>query len=66
MSELPTSPEQHPLRLTLKGAAQTTLTKRQGMAPNEWVTDKCPAYGAALRELNLTSATHVWHKRANN
>jgi hypothetical protein len=26
MSELPTSPEHHPLRPTLKGAAQTTLT----------------------------------------
>jgi putative transposase len=22
------------------------LLKRQGMAPDEWVTDKCPAYGA--------------------
>jgi hypothetical protein len=28
MSELPTSPEHHPLRPTLKGAAQTTLTKQ--------------------------------------
>src|SRR3954453_9647702 len=26
MSELPTSPEHHPLRPTLEGAAQTTLT----------------------------------------
>jgi len=24
------------------------LLKRQGMAPDEWVTDKCPAYGAAF------------------
>src|SRR5215204_6385525 len=30
------------------------LLKRQGMGPDEWVTDKCPAYGAALRELKLT------------
>src|SRR3712207_3481019 len=30
------------------------VLKRQGMAPNEWVTDKNPAYGAALRELKLT------------
>jgi DDE superfamily endonuclease len=30
------------------------LLKRQGMAPREWVTDKNPAYGAALRELKLT------------
>ena len=31
------------------------LLKRQGMVPDEWVTDKNPAYGAALRELKLTS-----------
>jgi DDE domain len=30
------------------------LLKTQGMAPNEWVTDKNPGYGAALRELQLT------------
>src|SRR5215208_5397257 len=30
------------------------LLKRQGLGPDEWVTDKCPAYGAALRELKLT------------
>jgi transposase-like protein len=24
------------------------LLKKQGMAPDTWVTDKCPAYGAAL------------------
>ena len=24
------------------------LLKRQGMAPDEWVTDRHPAYGAAL------------------
>jgi len=27
------------------------LLKKQGIAPNQWVTDKCPAYGAALRDL---------------
>ena len=27
------------------------LLRKQGIAPNEWVTDKCPAYGAALRDL---------------
>ena len=27
-----------------------------GITPEEWVTDKCPAYGAALRELKLTRA----------
>src|SRR3954447_15390489 len=42
------------------------LLKKQGMAPDAWVTDKCPAYGAALRELNLGRAVHVQHKRANN
>ncbi len=29
------------------------LLKKQGIAPNQWVTDKCPAYGAALRDLQL-------------
>jgi putative transposase len=42
------------------------LLKRQGMAPDEWVTDKNPAYGAALRELKLTRAPHTRRKRANN
>ena len=32
------------------------LLKRQGTAPDEWVTDKNPAYGAALRKLKLTRA----------
>src|ERR671912_418012 len=42
------------------------LLKRQGMAPDEWVTDKNPAYGAALRELKLTGVPHTRRKRANN
>src|SRR5918995_4900290 len=42
------------------------LLKRQGMAPDEWVTDKNPAYGAALRKLKLTGAAHTRRKRANN
>src|SRR5215208_3784358 len=42
------------------------LLKRQGMAPDEWVTDKNPAYGAALRTLKLTRAPHTRRKRANN
>src|SRR3954447_4013645 len=42
------------------------LLKKQGMAPDAWVTDKCPSYGAALRELNLSRAEHVQRKRANN
>ena len=42
------------------------LLKRQGRAPDEWVTDKNPAYGAALRELKLTRAPHTRRKRANN
>ena len=42
------------------------LLKRQGMVPHEWVTDKNPAYGAALRELKLTEAAHTRRKRANN
>src|SRR5215213_823051 len=40
------------------------LLKKQGMAPEAWVTDKCPAYGAALRELKLNRAQHVQRKRA--
>src|ERR687884_1426167 len=42
------------------------LLKQQGMAPSEWVTDKNPAYGAALRRLKLTRAPHTRRKRANN
>jgi putative transposase len=42
------------------------LLKRQGMVPDEWVTDKNPAYGAALRELKLTRIPHTRRKRANN
>ncbi len=42
------------------------LLKRQGMAPEEWITDKNPAYGAALRALKLTQAPHTRRKRANN
>ena len=42
------------------------LLKKQSMAPDEWVTDKNPAYGAALRELKLTRAPHTRRKRANN
>src|SRR3954451_2876159 len=30
------------------------LLKKQGMAPEAWVTDKCPAYAAALREMHLS------------
>src|SRR3954449_4482193 len=30
------------------------LLKKQGMAPDVWVTDKCPVYGAALREMKLS------------
>ena len=43
-----------------------TLLKKRGMAPDVWVTDKCPAYGAAIRELHLSRALHVQHKRVNN
>src|SRR5829696_3679293 len=42
------------------------LLKKQGMAPDEWVTDKNPAYRAALRTLKLTRAPHTRRKRANN
>src|SRR3954451_19770922 len=42
------------------------LLKKQGMVPDEWVTDKNPAYGAALRTLGLTGTPHPRRKRANN
>src|SRR5215208_7877149 len=42
------------------------LLKRQGMAPDEWVTDQNPVYGAALSSLKLTRAPHTRRKRANN
>jgi transposase-like protein len=42
------------------------LLKKQGAPPAEWVTDKCPSYGAALRELKLQRAVHTQSKRANN
>jgi putative transposase len=42
------------------------LLKKRGMVPDEWVTDKNPVYGAALRELNLTRSPHTRHKRSNN
>jgi transposase-like protein len=42
------------------------LLKQQGMAPDDWVTDKNPAYRAALRELKLTRAPHIRRRRANN
>src|SRR4051812_3271817 len=48
------------------GKLMRKLLKRQGMAPDEWVTDKNPAYGAALRTLKLTRALHTRRKRANN
>ena len=48
------------------GKLMRKLLKKQGMAPSEWVTDKCPAYGAALRDLNLDRARHVQGKRMNN
>src|SRR5918997_5599491 len=42
------------------------LLKKQGIAPREWVTDKYPAYGAALRELGTSRTLHTTSKRANN
>ena len=42
------------------------LLKKQGIAPSEWVTDRCPAYGAALRDLGLDGARHLRGKRMNN
>src|ERR671913_2170711 len=41
------------------------LLRKQGIAPSEWVTDKCSAYGAALRELGTHRRSHITSKRAN-
>ena len=41
------------------------LLKKQGKAPTELVTDRLTAYGAAVKELGLTSE-HVRGKRKNN
>src|SRR4051812_17421431 len=48
------------------GKLMRKLLKRQGMAPDEWVTDKNPSYGAGPRALKLTGAVHTRRKRANN
>src|SRR3954463_9141843 len=42
------------------------LLKKQSRTPEAWVTDKYPAYGAALREMKLSRVEHVQRKRANN
>ncbi|WP_342239096.1 IS6 family transposase [Inquilinus sp. OTU3971] len=42
------------------------LLRKQGIAPDEWVTDKYPAYGAALRDLQLDGMPHIRGKRLNN
>ena len=42
------------------------LLKKQGRSAEAWGTDKCAAYGAALRELNLSRAAHVQRGRANH
>lgn len=31
----------------------------EGIAPITWVTDRCPAYGAALRDLRLDGTPHL-------
>ncbi len=52
-----------------KHAAQKLMRKlltKQGMELEAWVTGKCPAYGAALREMTLKRTSHVQEKRANN
>jgi putative transposase len=42
------------------------LFRTQGIAPTIWVADKCPAYGAALRDLRLDGIPHLRGKRLNN
>ncbi|WP_342236314.1 IS6 family transposase [Inquilinus sp. OTU3971] len=40
--------------------------RKQGITPTAWVTDRCPAYAAALRDLGLGAAVHIKGKRLNN
>jgi len=47
------------LKLTRK------LLKKQGVAPEVWITDKLPSYGAVLRPLGA-SRRHVTGGRLNN
>ncbi len=41
------------------------LLKKQGFAPDTFVTDKLPSYGAALRDLGVTEK-HLTGGRSNN
>src|SRR5829696_5073515 len=56
--------------LTFGPAIARRLRARRPRPHGRWhlderVTDKCPAYGAALRTLKLTRAAHTRRKRAN-
>ena len=42
------------------------LLKKYAAVPDEWVTDRYAAYGAALRDLGLTTPVHISAKRMNN
>ena len=42
------------------------LLKKYTAVPDEWVTDRYAAYGAALRDLGLTTPVHISAKRMNN
>jgi putative transposase len=42
------------------------LLKKHGTAPTECITDRCPAYAAAFRDLKIQRAAHTQTKRANN
>jgi transposase-like protein len=41
------------------------LLKKHAMVPDEWVTDRYAAYGAALSDLDLTTPVHISAKRMN-
>jgi putative transposase len=42
------------------------LLKKYVMIPDEWVTDRHAAYGAALSDLGPTTSVHISAKRMNN
>jgi transposase-like protein len=54
------------VRARRDAAAARKLLRRQGIAPTAWITGKCPAYGAALRDLRPDGIPYLRGKRLNN
>src|SRR3954467_3729138 len=69
MSELPTSPEHHPLRPTLEGAAQTTLTYSPDLMPVEalwhWLREDVTYHHGHASAEDLTRRAADFEARIN-